>query len=70
VKRVQVSSSTLASVGYDPDRHVLEVEFQHGGVYQYLDVPADVYRELLAADSLGSYLSRTIKPHYAFRRLD
>jgi KTSC domain-containing protein len=70
MKRVQVSSSTLASVGYDSDGRVLEVEFQHGGVYRYLDVPAHVYRELLTADSLGSYLSRTIKPNYDFRRVD
>jgi alpha-mannosidase len=70
MKRVPVSSSTLVSVGYDPDDRVLEVKFQHGGVYQYLDVPADVHRELMAADSHGSYLARTVKPNYEFRRVD
>ncbi len=70
MERVPVSSSTLASVGYDPDGRVLEVRFRHGGVYQYLDVPADVYRELMAAASHGSYLARVVKPNYAFRRVE
>jgi hypothetical protein len=70
MKRVAVSSSTLSSVGYDPDEQVLEVAFQHGGVYQYLGVPADTHQELMAADSHGSYLARVIKPNHAFRRVE
>ena len=70
MRRVLVTSSTLASVGYDPDTHVLEVQFRHGGIYRYADVPADVHAALMAADSLGSYLSRVIKPNYAFHRIE
>jgi len=70
MRRVPVTSSTLASVGYDSDAHVLEVQFRHGGIYQYTDVPAGVHAELMAADSLGTYLSRVIKPNYAFRRVE
>ena len=70
MKRVSVSSSTLASVGYDPDERVLEVAFRHGGVYRYLGVPADIYQELMAAESHGSYLARVIKPNHAFRRVE
>lgn len=70
MKRVAVSSSTLSSVGYDPVRLVLEVRFRHGGIYQYLDVPNDVYQGLMSADSLGGYLARVIKPKYTFRRLE
>lgn len=70
MKRLPVSSSTLASVGYDATTGVLEVRFHHGGIYQYLDVPADVYAGLMSADSLGSYLARVVKPNYAFRRVE
>lgn len=69
MKRVAVSSSTLSSVGYDPEKQVLEVAFRHGGVYQYLDVPVATYQELMAAESHGSYLARVIKPTHAFRRI-
>ena len=40
MKRVAVDSSSIASVGYDSKAYVLEIEFRNGGVYRYLDVPA------------------------------
>ncbi|MBK7181096.1 MAG: KTSC domain-containing protein [Chloroflexi bacterium] len=39
MKRTAVSSSNLASVGYDPARQSLEIEFTTGRVYEYFDVP-------------------------------
>jgi len=41
VDRKQVSSSLVASVGYDTDEEVLEIELQDGKVYQYRDVPEE-----------------------------
>jgi hypothetical protein len=70
VDRLPVSSSNLASVGYDETGQVLEVEFRHGGVYQYIGVSAAVFDEFMAADSLGRYLAKNIKPRYPFRRMD
>lgn len=61
--RDPVSSSLLASVGYDPDDQVLEVELQDGKVYQYSDIPEETYRELLTAGSLGRYFNRHIRGH-------
>lgn len=49
MKRQSVSSSNLASVGYDAENEILEIEFNHGGVYQYYDVPESVYRGLMSA---------------------
>jgi KTSC domain len=59
--RTPVLSSNLASVGYDPATQTLEIEFLHGDVYQYSDVPSLVYDGLMAADSHGSYFDRHIK---------
>ena len=70
MRRVPVTSSTLASVGYDSRRRILEVQFRHGGIYRYLDVPIDVYESFMGADSLGGFLTRVIKPAYEFRRVD
>lgn len=70
MKRDAVSSSSLASVGYDAARQILEVEFRHGGIYQYLDVPPEVYAALRAADSMGGYHGHVIRPNYAFRRVE
>ena len=43
MERQYVSSSNIASIGYDPDNLVLEIEFLSGAVYQYYDVPQSVY---------------------------
>jgi KTSC domain len=61
MNRIPVSSSNLASVGYDPGNQSLEVEFLHGGIYRYSGVPSSVYDGLMAADSHGSYFDRYIK---------
>lgn len=60
--RVPVSSSLIASVGHDPNTNVLEVEFNHeGAVYQYQNVDAHVFADMMVAESVGSYFTRNIK---------
>jgi hypothetical protein len=61
MNRAPVSSSNLASVGYDPTTRTLEVEFHNGSIYQYFDVPAFIYSGLMSASSHGSYLDQYIK---------
>lgn len=70
MKRQSVESSNLASVGYDAENEILEVQFKHGGVYQYFDVPENVYEELMNADSHGQYFDRNIKKAgYEFQKM-
>ena len=64
-----VSSSNLASIGYDAENEILEVEFKHGGIYQYFDVPENVYYELMNADSHGVYFSANIRNNYEFEKI-
>jgi hypothetical protein len=69
VRRRPVSSSALASVGYDTTRRVLEVEFHHHGIYRYLGVESAIYQALLDADSKGRYFQARIRDRYPFERL-
>ena len=61
MNRTPISSSNLRSVGYDPSTSTLEVEFRHGGIYQYFDVPEARYEGLMSAYSKGSYFDTFIK---------
>lgn len=61
MERQYVSSSNIASIGYDANNMVLEVEFLNGSIYQYYDVPQIIYDGLMAADSHGKYLAAYIK---------
>lgn len=64
MKRTSVSSSNVASVGYDEETKTLEVEFHNGAVYQYHSVPKSEYQGLLHAASVGKYLHSHIRGVY------
>lgn len=66
MERIPVESSNIASIGYDEDSNTLEIEFHNGGVYQYFDVPFQVYDDLMSAESKGIYLAQQIKGKYRF----
>ncbi len=69
MNRQSVTSSSIASIGYDVNSQTLEIEFLNGGVYQYFDVPQHVYEELITAGSHGLYLSQNIKGHYRYSKV-
>ena len=69
MRRRSVSSSNLASVGYDSKRLILEIEFQGGRVYQYYNVPRRIYRGLMNAGSHGSYHHQHIRDEYWYDEL-
>jgi hypothetical protein len=61
VNRQRVDSSSIVSIGYDPDSSILEVEFRNTRIYEYLGVPADLHHRLMAANSHGSFLNEYVK---------
>jgi hypothetical protein len=70
IRRTAVSSSALRSVGYDAAARVLEIEFHNGDVYQYFEVPPEVYEELMASDSLGRYFHRKVRSgQFRYRKM-
>jgi hypothetical protein len=67
--RIDVESSSLASVGYDDLLAMFEIEFRHGGVYRYFAVPAAVYDALMQSASKGAFVSRRVRDVYPFVRV-
>ena len=70
MKRSPVISSNLVSVGYDDDSQVLEIEFWHSVIYQYFEVPSEVYHQLMGAQSKGRYHAYAIKWAYRFQSVN
>jgi hypothetical protein len=75
MNRETVESSQLKSVGYDAEKQILEIEFKGkgeaiGGVYQYLDVPQHIHRELMAAESIGRYFGPNVRGKFQFKKLE
>jgi hypothetical protein len=69
VKRTPVKSKSIVSVGYAAETATLEIEFQGGRVYHYLNVPSAAHRLLLQAPSLGTFLNRHIRTHFTAVRV-
>ena len=66
MEREAVSSSNLASVGYNPDSETLEVEFaKTGKVYEYYNVPQFMYDRLMVAPSVGVFFNAEVKSAYS-----
>ena len=68
INRKNISSSNIASVGYHSEKQILEIEFHHGAIYQYFDVPIEVYKELMNASSVGSYYFNEIKEKFKYQK--
>lgn len=63
MRRVVVDSASIASIGYEPRRRELEIEFrQSGEVYLNSEVSAEEHAEFMAAESNGTYLNQVFKP--------
>ena len=69
MQRYSVASSNIASVGYDAATETLEVEFLSGSVYQYYNVPQNMYDQLMKAGSKGKFLNVYIKNGYPYSRV-
>jgi hypothetical protein len=61
MERIKVKSSNISSIGYDAATKTLEVEFSNSGVYQYKEVPKEVYEGFSKAESIGSYFAKSVR---------
>ena len=66
---IPVVSTNLARIRYDENTLTLEIEFQGGRIYQYFDVPVQVFEGLQNTDSHGKYFNQNIKGHYRYARV-
>ena len=70
MNRISITdSSNVAGIGYDHRTQTLEVEFVKGSVYQYFDVPQNIYDEFISSGSKGQYLAGNIKGNYRYARV-
>ncbi len=69
IERHKVTSSDIASIGYDDASGTLEIEFHATNVYRYFSVPKETYEGLLATPSPGKYFLQHIKGRYAWEKV-
>jgi YD repeat-containing protein len=64
-----VKSSNLHAVGYDAARRILAVQFKDGHIWHYAGVAADVWADLCAAPSLGSFYTKQIRGKFQAQKM-
>ncbi|MFD0793562.1 KTSC domain-containing protein [Mucilaginibacter litoreus] len=65
MQRHRVQSSALQSVGYDPQKKILELEFrENSGVWQYFGFKPSSYKKFISSESLGHFFVTRIKGKY------
>jgi hypothetical protein len=64
MQKESVYSSILKSIGYEPALKILEIEFYDGIRLQYLDVPKNIFKKLMDANSHGKFFLKNIKDKY------
>jgi hypothetical protein len=67
--RIPLNSTILAWAHYIPHLRLLQLGLRTGKDYEYYDVPAERYRDLLAAESKGRYYNQHIRNNFRFQRI-
>ena len=70
MNRKPISSTNIKSVGYDPNKRTLQIEFKRGTVYDYEDVPQTMFDKFMASKSKGKFFISDIRDAFKWRRLD
>lgn len=62
-------SSVVQRYTYNRDTGTLRVVFVSGMIYDYKNVPEEVYNAMKAATSKGQFLNFYIKPLYSYEKI-
>jgi len=65
-----ITTTTSNILDFDYKSQVLTVNFLDGNTYEYFDVPKEVYRKFINADSPGRFARRHIFNNYVYRSMN
>ena len=68
MKRHEVESSNIKSIGHSYPRRLLEIEFKDGNIYRYKGVNHKTYRALMNAESKGKEFHKNIKYSFPYKK--
>ena len=69
MQSVVMPSSVVRYFQYEPASLRLRVYFLSGAIYDYMDVPEEVYLKMRQSRSKGSFLNKHVKGKYQFEKI-
>ena len=61
-------SSVVSSIQYDAGKATLTISFVSGRIYEYQNVPEDIFVAMKTSFSKGIYFNRHIKGNYPYKK--
>ena len=62
-------STVVENMTYDAVTSTLRIKFVSGLVYDYKNVPVEIYQAMKTSGSKGTYLNRYIKGTYKYKKI-
>ena len=62
-------STVISSISYDAPSSTLRITFVSGMIYDYKNVPKNVYQALKTSGAKGVYLNQHVKGKYLFEKI-
>ncbi len=62
-------SSVISKISYDPASSTLRITFVSGSIYDYQNVPLNIYQSIKQAPSKGIYFNQFVKGTYPFIKI-
>jgi hypothetical protein len=66
---VSITSSNLKSATYNTEEKTLIVEFNNGAIYQYNEVPWEIFTKFRMAESQGKFFNTSISKTYKYQKV-
>jgi hypothetical protein len=76
---INIVSSNIDKIGWEANikkyddggtYNILRIVYSSGKIYDYLNVPEELFKEMLKVESKGSFFWRKIKDKYLCSRVD
>jgi hypothetical protein len=67
---VDIKSSNIKSATYNTETSLLTIVFNNGSIYEYENVPWELFTKFRMADSQGAFLNANIKNKYSFKKFN
>lgn len=64
--RHDLNAYDISTIAYDEKTETLTLLFPSGEVYEYYNVPENIYRDLMIAKRLSRFISRRIKKKFRY----
>lgn len=62
-------SSVVNKYLYFPETEILRIIYQSGAVYDYLQVPEEIFEKIKTVQSKGRFLNYIIKPKFQYKKV-